>query len=232
MIARTSRGTALVETALSVGVALLLVLGAAQMALIGYTQVSADGAAFVSAHARAANPNANGVTTATSVFNQFEAGDFTTPSPGPLLDPSVVKKNVGGFALVPGVASTYSVTGKDVEYAPANVSSTPAPYQFSIGASLLNYCDTSNKPCAPSALQIYLAQNLGTGNGNGVNGQFGEWRCHQKYFARVAQAFPGSYPASNGYKNAVKGTDLDVSTQSSDENAIYSWDPPGGKKCT
>jgi hypothetical protein len=229
MTGRFSRGVALVETALSVGVALIIVLGAAQMALIGYTQVSADGAAFIAAHTRAANPGANGATTATGVFSQFSPGNFSSPSPSPLLDPAVVTTSVGGFSLVPGVASTYSVTGKDVEYAPANASSTPAPFAFSINATLLNDCQPTGTCALPSNTAIYLAQQMGNNNGNGVNGQFGEWRCHQRHFANLAHAFSGGYPAMTGY-GSIKGSNLDVKQPNSDENAVYSWDS-GNHKC-
>ena len=230
MIKRISRGVALVETALTLGIALLLVLGAAQMAMIGYSQLSADGAAFIDAHTRAANPNANGSNAATSVFSQFGTGNFSTPSPGPVLDTSVVSTSVSGFSLLPGVASSYGITGKDVEYAPANVSATPAPFQFSVANTvLLNVCDTNGNCPLPTSVQIYLAQDLGNGNGNGMNGQFGEWRCHQKYFANLAHSFPSVYPGAN-YNKFVKGTDMDVNSPNSDEGNIYSWDA-GNHKC-
>lgn len=228
-----SFGTALVETALSVGVSLLLILGAAQAALIGYTQISADGAAFIAAHAVAENPSANGTNTATQVFSNFSSGNFSTPSPAPVLDPVLVQKSISGFSLVPGVASSYTISGKDLEYAPANVSSTPAPYAFGVTATLLNACGTNS--CAlPSNATIYLAQNVQAGNGNGTNGQFAEWRCHQKYFARLEQDFPNSYPAytgNNGYKQYVQGSQLDIWKSGSDEANVYGWDT-GNNKCT
>lgn len=229
-----SRGVALVETALSVGVSLLLVLGAAQMALIGYTQISADGAAFIAAHATAANPAANGASAATSVFSNFNSGNFSTPSPGPQMDPVLVQKNVGGFGLIPGVASTYSISGKDLEYAPANTSATPAPFAFAVTTTLLNYCPATPTPCSlPSTSQtMYLAQNVAAGNGNGSNGQFAEWRCHQRYFARIAKDFPNTYPVytGNGYSTYIQGTQLDIWKPNSDENTVYGWDT-GTHKC-
>jgi hypothetical protein len=215
----------LVETALTVGLALLVVLGAAQMALIGYTQISADGAAFLAARAQAENPSANGVTTATSIFSNFSSSNFSTPSPAPSLVPYSVTKSISGFSLMPGLASTYSVTGKDVEYAPAGGAATPAPFQFSTSANLLNYCDT-NGVCQ-AQYSIYLAQGVGNGNGNGVNGTFSEWQCHQQNFAKVnwPQAYPGSYAA-------IQGTKLDPKSPQSVENQIYSWDTSGTHKCT
>jgi hypothetical protein len=228
-----ARGTALVETALSVGVSLLLVLGAAQMALIGYTQISADGAAFIAAHTSAQNPSANGTNAATQVFQNFGSGNFSAPSPGPVLDPVLVQKSVGGFALIPGVASSYSIAGKDLEYAPANVSATPAPFAFSVAAYLYNACNATNCNNLPSNSQIWLAQNVQAGNGNGANGQFAEWRCHQRYFAQIAKDFPNSYPVyngNNGYKAYVQGTQLDLWKNGTDENNVYGWDT-GTHKC-
>jgi hypothetical protein len=223
--ART-RGTALPETALTIGLSLLLVLGAAQMAIIGYTQISADGAAFVAAHEQAQNPSINGATEGASVFSAFNSSNFSTPSPQPSIIPFSVSKSVGGFALVPGVAPAYTVTGKDVEYSPDSPGATPAPYQFSVNAALLNYCDPHGNCSLPSNRSIYLAQGVGNGNGNGANGIFSEWRCHQKYYASVkwpTNTFPEGY-------NAIKNSDLDPYNNNSTENTIYGWDS-GNPKC-
>lgn len=230
MIRFSARGAAMVETALSVGLSLLLVLGAAQMALIGYTQISADGAAFIAAHTVAQNSSANGTNAATQVFSNMEADDFSSPSPAPVLDPVLVQKNVAGFALIPGVASSYQIAGKDLEYAPANAGSTPWGFQFGIKAYLYNVCSTSDCPL-PSNFQIYLAQSVQSGNGNGANGQFAEWRCHQRYLAKIGHDFPNSYPSynGNGYTAYVQGTQLDAFKNNTDENSVYGWDT--GKKC-
>lgn len=223
---RCARGTALPETALTIALALLLVLGAAQMALIGYTQISADGAAFVAAHTQAQNPNANGVTEATGIFSAFANSNFATPSPTPSLVPYSVTKSLSGFALVPGLASAYNVVGSDMEYSPDGAAATPAPYQFAVTAELKNYCDPT-VPCSlPSSRYIYLAQGVGNGNGNGANGIFSEWRCHQQYYAKVN--WPNAYP--DGY-SAIQGDNkLDPYKNSSTENSIYSWDS-GNNKC-
>jgi hypothetical protein len=225
----STRGTALPETALTIGLALLVVLGAAQMAIIGYTQISADGAAFIAAHTRAQNPSANGITTATGVFSQFSSSNFSTPSPSPSMIPMSVSKTLPGFSLMPGLASTYTVTGKDVEYAPAGGAATPAPFSFSNNATLLNYCDPHGNCFLPATYTMYLAQGVGNGNGNGANGIFSEWRCHQKYFASVN--WPATRP-QGGYNNSIKGDKtLDPYTSSSVEGNIYGWDS-GNHKCT
>jgi hypothetical protein len=224
-----TRGTALPETALTIGLSLLLVLGAAQMALIGYTQISADGAAFVAAHTQAQNPSISGAAEGASVFSQFNSSSFTTPSPLPDLIQYSVSKGVGGFALVPGVASAYGVTGKDVEYSPNATGATPAPYAFSVSATLINYCDPT-QPCSlpNNSHTMYLAQGVGNGNGNGANGIFSEWRCHQKYYASLnwpTNTFPEGY-------GAIQNTQFDPKWNNSKsvENAIYTWDT-GNTKC-
>lgn len=222
----STRGAVMVETALTVGIALLIVLGAAQMALIGYTQISADGAAFLAAHLQASDPNANAVNATTKVFSQFNSGNFTTPSPAPQLDPSVVSTVVSGFSLIPGLASSYTVTGKDVEYQAAGANATASSYAFDLNNTMLhNYCDpgSSSASCTPSNRCIYLAQSIGTGNGNGANGQFAEWRAHQRVFARLAQSFKAATPTSNGYSDIQK-TNLDANFNSSDEAAVSNWD--------
>lgn len=216
------RGTALPETALTVGLALLLVLGAAQMAIIGYTQISADGAAFVAAHAQAQNPGANGETTAASVFSNVNASNFDNPAPQASLVPMSVTKSIAGFPLMPGLASNYTVTGKDLEYAPDGAGATPAPYAFGVSAALKNYCVSNTSDCdLPSSYSIYLAQGVGNGNGNGSNGIFSEWRCHQRYYAQLnwsQKAYPDGYSAIQGDKT------YDPLTNNSTENSIYGWD--------
>lgn len=220
---KRTRGTALPETALTIGLALLLVLGAAQMALLGYTQISADGAAFVAAHTQAENPSANGVTEATTVFNNFNSSDFSTPSPSPSMAPYSVTKSMNGFSLMPGLASSYSVTGKDVEYAPNGGGATPAPFQFSIPTEYLkNYCDYKGN--CNSNYVMYLAQGVNNGNGNGVNGTFSEWQCHQQYYAKVN--WPNAYPSWA----SIQGSKLDPTQNNSTENSIYGWDS-GTNKC-
>jgi hypothetical protein len=224
-----TRGTALPETAITIGLALLLVLGAGQMAIIGYTQISADGAAFIAAHAQSENPSANGVTAATSVFSNFGSSNFATPTASPSMVPYTVTQSVGGFLMMPGLASTYSVTGKDIEYQPAGSGATPAPFEFSIPTEvLLNYCNPNAGCSPPSNYTIYLAQGVNNGNGNGVNGTFSEWQCHQKYYAQLdwqQKAYPGSYSAIAGDKT------YDPYQNNSVENNIYSWDS-GTHKCS
>lgn len=230
MISRNTRGTALPETALVIGTALLMVLGAAQMAIIGYTQVGADGAAFAAAHAAAANPSADVATAAGTVFKQFSRTNFASPSPGPAAKAIVVSKTIPGFSLLPGVASNYTLSGSDLEYAPAGGTATPAPFLYSNTAYLYNYCAVGakmkNNSCGifpVTTYTMYLAQNVQSGNGNGVNGQWTEWRCHQRYFASVK--WDGSRAA------AASDTNLDPTVNGSTESAIYGWDTSNTHAC-
>jgi hypothetical protein len=223
-----ARGAALPETAITISLALLLVLGAGQMAIIGYTQVSADGAAFIAAHAQSEDPSANGVTYATSVFSNFSSSNFAAPTAAPSMVPYTVTKSIAGFAMMPGLASSYSVTGKDVEYRPAGSGATPAPFEFSIPAEYLkNYCNPTVACSLPSNHTIYLAQGVNNGNGNGVNGTFSEWQCHQQYYAKVN--WPNARP--NGYSAIQGDKTLDPYQNNSVENNIYSWDS-GSHKCS
>jgi hypothetical protein len=77
------RGAALAETALVVGVILIMILGSVQLGVVGYLQMTADAAAFLSAHQMAVgDPNAIAATT--SVFPQFNALQISsTPAPAP-----------------------------------------------------------------------------------------------------------------------------------------------------
>lgn len=221
------RGVALPETALVIGLSMLVILGAAQMTIIGYSQVGADGAAFVAAHSVAVNPSANGTTAATSVFGQFAATNFTTPSPVPNFSQTQVTKSVGGFTLLAGGRAAFNVRGADLEYAPAQTSSTPAPFNFAINATLYNDCDpTGNCNSLPSSTSIYLAQSVGSGHGNGVNGLFAEWQCHQKYYASLN--WPATRPQNY---SAIKGGNFDIKTNGSAEQNIYSWDK-GSHNCS
>jgi hypothetical protein len=227
---RSIRGAALVETALSVSVSLLIVLGAGQMALLGYTQIAADGAAFVASHAAASNPGGNSITTAQSVFKQFSTSNFTTPSPQPNFDPTLVQKSVAGFSLMPGLASSYSVAGKSIEYQANNAGSGATMYLFDANNSyLLNYCAPPGDSCSfPTTYGITLLASTDINmNGNGNNGPFAAWRCHQKIYAKLAQQFT-KYSPGNGYTD-IQGSDLDVNKNNTDENVVYSWD--SGGKC-
>ncbi|MHB8356047.1 MAG: TadE/TadG family type IV pilus assembly protein [Vulcanimicrobiaceae bacterium] len=216
---RRARGTALPETALMIGIVLLILLGASQLAIISFTQASVNGAAFIAAHEVASDPNAS----AASVINQAfpQLGNATvTLTPGNNVLSAVVTKSVGGFILLPGVASTYQVVGGDVEYAPTGVQATPAPFAFAVTATLDNYCPYHGSCSLPSSYSMYLAQNMNPqGDGNGQNGTFAEWQCHQQYFAALVQG-NGFFPQARPTPSSL----YDPNNHDSPEYPIYRWD--------
>lgn len=212
-----TRGAVMVETALTVGLSLLLVLATAQMALIGYSQLSADGAAYVAARAGVVDPSASPASVAHSVFSGIAASNIQA-TPGTQTYQTTVKQSVPGFSLLPGVASTYTVSGADVEFAPSPPPNNTPAFSFGANATLFNYCTGS--PCVlPSNHGMYLAQNL-TSGGNGKNGQFAEWYCHDGYFDSLLKAFPSTRPQYG----ITPGSSLDMNSSGTTEHEIYSWD--------
>lgn len=214
---RSCRGTATVETALTIGLSLLLVLGTAQMAIIGYEQISADGAAFIAAHATVADPSAKAASVANSVFNSIPVANINA-SLGSGTAQATANRTVTGFPLMPGLASSYNVSGADVEYAPSPPPGNTPTFAFGASAVLTNYCVGS--PCVfPSNYNIYLAQTIVPG-GSGINGQFTEWACHDQDFVALESDFPATRPSPA----SIAGTALDMTTPGSTENNIYEWD--------
>jgi hypothetical protein len=80
---RAERGAALAETALVVGVILIMILGSVQLGVVGYLQMTADATAFLSAHQLAVG-DVNGMTAATNVFPQFTGDIVPTAAPAPV----------------------------------------------------------------------------------------------------------------------------------------------------
>jgi len=85
----TIRGAAVVETALVVGVVLVMVLGAVQVGVIGYLQMSADAASFVNAHQNVIGVSSGTPADATAqVFPAFNNPANSSISASPLPAPS------------------------------------------------------------------------------------------------------------------------------------------------
>ena len=214
MIRNIERGTALPETAMVIGIALVIMLGAVQTTVIGFSQVSADGAAFVAAHTTAMDSNASASSIVTTTYPNFNADAVAVSSPAPNLQQVTISKKVDGFLMVPGLASSYQLTGADIEFTPGNAGA-PQTFSFAIDAKLNNYCPDSG-PCSPRAM--YLAQYVNTtANGNGWNGPFTEWRCHQQYYASLN--WPHQRPLGG-----LAGSQYDPQWSKSLEYPIYSWD--------
>jgi hypothetical protein len=207
------RGVALPETALMIGLALLLILGAAQLAILSITQLSADGGAFVAAHMLAQEPTSSPLATVQGIFPGIKAGNLSASNAGSNLEQATVTTSAGGFSL-PGFPSSFSITGSDLEVAPAAVDAAAQTYTFGATAQLLNWCPYGNTCTYPSTRSIYIAHQLSTG-GNGVNGQFSEWICHSNYLSSLS--FPANRPTPGPTWNPL-------STSSGVEYTIYSWD--------
>ncbi len=78
------RGAALSETALVVGVILIMILGSVQLGIVGYVQMTADAAAWMSAH-QATVGDVNAITATSGVFPQVQPTDFyATAAPAPV----------------------------------------------------------------------------------------------------------------------------------------------------
>lgn len=215
MMRNIDRGTALPETALVIGIALILMLGAVQSTVIGYSQVSADGAAFVAAHTTAMDSGVSASSVVSTSYPNFSADAVAVSTPVPDLKQVTVTKAVDGFLMIPGLASSYQLTGADVEFQPAAAANAPQAFSFSIDAALNNYCPDAGV-CSPR--QMYLAQYVDTqANGNGWNGPFAEWRCHQQYYASLN--WPQQRPLGG-----LQHSRYDPEWSKSSEYPIYSWD--------
>lgn len=210
-----ARGAALPETAMTLGISLILLLGAVQSTVIGYSQVSADGAAFVAAHTTAMDATSSAPSVVATTYPRLNADSVSVSQPGTGLQQATISKKVDGFLMIPGLANSYQLSGADVEFAPGNSAQAPQDFSFSIDAVLNNYCPDSGA-CSPRT--IWLAQSVNTqGSGNGWNGAFTEWRCHQQYYASIN--WPQQRPTGG-----LKGSAYDPESHSSWEYAIYSWD--------
>lgn len=211
---RLQIGTALPETALILATALIVLFGASHMAIIAFTQAAADGASFVGAHALAINPAASAPSVIQTIFPQFATTDIAAPGSATNFQSQTVSKTVDGFPMLKTSAS-YTISGSDIELKPQGAGQAPQAFSFAASATLQNFCDLSKTCNTPTTRSVWLAQTVDTsGNGQGWNGPFKEWRCHQAAFASLK--FPSSRPASLGT--------YDWRTKGSSENTIYNWD--------
>jgi len=123
------RGAALAETALVVGVILIMILGSVQLGVVGYVQMTADAASFVNAHQNAVgDPNA--LTATESVFPQFGPLDIRASAapapvptvyvdygyndPNPIIAAASVNNRHGGASMMEPSQLTSTVTKTDV----------------------------------------------------------------------------------------------------------------------
>ncbi len=170
---RSSAGAALPETLITIAVSLALLFAVAQLTLLGYTQSTAEGAAFVAAHAAGINSTGSASSDQTyaqgviaAPFPNVKSGDMTLTYPASSSTLQVVvAKNSTGIALSPnGLGLTNSappapnVLGMDVEPIVNAGSVAPATTSlFGVQASLANYCGTTVATCVTNH-PLYIAQ--------------------------------------------------------------------------
>jgi Flp pilus assembly protein TadG len=213
------RGTALIETALTIGIVLVVLFGSVQLGILGFTQTAGDGAAFVAAHTYAQNPasgTAYAKSAATGVFDKIPASAITvTPQGGTVTATAATTAN--GID-VPGAPATVALQSSATERVPSAPGSTPPP--FAASGTLKNYRDASG--VANPAHPIVVAQTIGTGHGS--NGRFKEWFCRGGVYSGLS--FPSHRPTGSA---AGPNTFWDPAWCSSPLAQIYAWD--SGKTC-
>jgi len=208
------RGTALVETALTIGIVLTVLFGTIQLGILGFTQTAGDGAAFVAAHTYAQNPGLGAsyaTSTAIHVFDKIPASAVTvTPLGGTV---TVKTASTANGINVPGAPATVSMQSSATERVPGTAGSTPPP--FSVSGTLKNYRTAAG--VANTTHPLVPAQTMGTGHG--VNGQFAEWYCRDGVYSGIS--FPARRPTGAA---AGPNTFWDPTWKSSALAQIYAWD--------
>jgi hypothetical protein len=226
-----SRGGALIETALTLGVVLMILLGALQFGVLGFKQIAQDGAAFVAAHTYAQSPSsgiARATGAASGAFDAVPAASIAvTPNGGTVT--ATVTSTVQ-TPSIPGSPASVSVRSGATERLPA---AAATPGAFSATNVLSNYRDASGVPKATRALVVgqpglvsggcdQTGGNAGC-DGNHVHvdypGLFGEWNC--RLSAYTAIVFPSQRPKGTG---TGRGTAWDPASPTSPLYTIYSWD--------
>jgi hypothetical protein len=226
-----SRGAALIEAALTVGIVLTLLLGAVQIGVLGFTQSAQDGAVFVAAHTYAQRP-ASGTSRATTAANSvFDA----VPSSGIAMAPSgslvtATAAATGSAPSIPGAPVSISLlSGATERFVGAGTAGG-----FAAVSTLTNYRDASGTPQTTHPLvpaQPGLASGGGcdqTGGNQGCDGNHqhvdytgpsAEFDC--RLAAYNALVFPSQRPTGNG---TGPGSVWDPASSSSPLNPIYGWD--------
>ena len=231
-----SRGGALVETALSIGVVLTLLLGTLQLGVLGFKQIAQDGAVFVAAHTYAESPSLGvprATTAANSVFDTIPAGSIAVAPSGSTV--TATASTTGAVPSIPGAPSTIALQSGAAERFVA--SGTPGA--FSVTGTLSNYRNASGtatptypilvaQPGLPSGNCDQTGVNQGcTGNhqysGPTYTGPAAEWNC------RVAAYNAVSFPSNRPKSGTGPGSVWDPASANSPLNAIYLRD--GGTGC-
>ncbi|HEY0382350.1 MAG TPA: hypothetical protein VGC72_09135 [Candidatus Elarobacter sp.] len=232
-----SRGGALVETALTIGVVLVVLLGTLEFGVLGFKQIAQDGAVFVAAHTYAQSPasgTARATTAANSAFDAVPASSIAVASNGTTVTATVA--STVQTPDIPGSPSGVSVRSGATERLSAPA--TTAAGAFTAANVLSNYRDASGVPKATRSLVVAQLGLVSGGcdqtggnqgcDGNHVHvdypGMFGEWNC--RLVAYSALVFPSTRPHGTG---TGKGSVWDPATATSTLYTIYQWD--GGTGC-
>jgi hypothetical protein len=202
------------ETALTIGIVMIVLFATVQFGVLGFTQAADDGAAFVAAHTYAQNPalgTSYAVTTATGVFDKVPAAAIAVTTQSGIV--TARASATGGGISVPGAPATVALTSSATERIP--VEHQAAQGAFSVSGTLSNYRNASG--LANPAHPLVIAQTQGTGHG--VHGRFAEWFCRQGVYGGIS--FPAQRPIGAA---AGPNTLWDPSWHSSPLAAIYAWD--------
>lgn len=214
------RGTALVETALTLGVVLMVMFGTIQLSVLTFMQTAGDGAAFIAARAYAQN-SGGGATyaqnAAHAVFGHVPAASIVVAPAGAAVTVNVTG-SVNGLP-VPGSPATLPVRSSVSEpIAAGTPAATATIYPFSASSTLKNYYTAGS--VANAAYAIGLAQTFAPGHG--VNGRFAEWYCRSAAYAAVKLPISAKASDASNFFNDPKVADITHPL-----NAIYRWDTPG-----
>lgn len=226
-----SRGGALVETALTVGVVMMVLLGTVQFGVIGFRQIAQDGAAFVASHTYAQSPSSGTTRATTAAGAAFDAVPSSTiaVAPAGTTVTSTVASSMQAPSI-PGSPATVAVRSGATERLLAEATSAGA---FAATNVLSNYHDAAGVSKPTRALVVAQAGlkasgcdqtggNAGCdGNHQHVDypGSYGEWNCRLAAYSGLS--FPSTRPKGSG---TGTGSVWDPAVSSSPLYTIYSWD--------
>lgn len=183
------RGTALAETAMVVGLAMMIIFNGIELAMLGFYQLHADATAFAAARYAAAGGDPA----------SFPGANFPPAFPPAISFPLtgtaqavVTKDDAASLVLIPGVG-TAGVQGQHQEN--VALTTTAGIPRLLISESLqqlVNYYPSGTQiGSAPSVHAICLAHSINTSGGNGTNGAFKIWGDHSAILQHASQEFQG-----------------------------------------
>lgn len=196
----TIRGSVLVETCLTMTIALLLFLGLIKLTYVGYEQTQVDAAAFVAAHAAAISSSqaSHAQAKVSSVFPNFPSANISlttsTAGVGPNPNGDVVgyaSRTAGGFFVSQGFGgSVFTLRSHVVEPAAAPTYSPGLTGNVAITNAAPPNC-TTNNPATPSCSVV-----LATPKPSNSADPFYSYECHAIYYATLV---------NSGYRVTVTG---------------------------